>query len=73
MPGKYKNIAVFKYLFFSAFFSLVAMSFSGGLNAITFRMLGFFLMAIGLGQMNYINANMKNMLRSEQLKLNENI
>ena len=59
MPEGYKNIYVFRYLFFSAFFSLVAMSFSGGLNAITFRMFGFLLVAIALGQMNFINANRK--------------
>ncbi len=59
IPAKYKDLFVYKYLFFAAFFSLVALSFSGGLNAITFRMFGFFLLAIALGQMNYINATRK--------------
>jgi len=52
--GKLKKISVFKYLFFSAFFSLIALSFSGGLNALTFRMFGFLLIGIALGQLNYL-------------------
>lgn len=59
LPSSYEDLFVYKYLFFAAFFSLVALSFSGGLNAITFRMFGFFLLAIALGQMNYINATRK--------------
>ena len=59
LPASYKDLFVYKYLFFAAFFSLIALSFSGGLNAITFRMFGFFLLAVALGQMNYINATRK--------------
>lgn len=63
LPAKYRDLSVYKYLFFAVFTSLVALSFSGGLNAITFRMFGFFLLAIALGQMNYINATRKTHFR----------
>lgn len=56
-PRRSDEVRSYRYLFFSAFLSLVALSFSGGLNAITYRMLGFMLVAIALGQLKYIHLN----------------
>ncbi len=47
-----RNLVHLNYLFVSSFFSIIAMSFSGGLNAITFRIFGFFLLGMTLGQYN---------------------
>lgn len=43
---------ILNYIFFSTIISLVALSFSGGLNALTFRMFGFALLGISFGQLN---------------------
>lgn len=49
-----KNIQsrILNYIFFSTIISLIALSFSGGLNALTFRMFGFALLGISFGQLN---------------------
>jgi hypothetical protein len=43
---------ILNYIFFSTIISLIALSFSGGLNALTFRMFGFVLLGISFGQLN---------------------
>lgn len=48
-----KDLQIFKFLFLSSVSSLIALSFSGGLNGISFRMFGFFIMALSLGQINF--------------------
>ncbi len=59
-PKRSGEVRTYRYLFFSSFFSMVALSFSGGLNAITYRMFGFMLLAIALGQLKYMYANKQN-------------